>query len=291
MSSYVSSITAFIYHQATINPDLLIWDSSGAPLKNKPEIKLFNQLLEAPPEFLDIADNFVNSLHIRERGINTDVLKGLVSDFLMIRRHSDDLQQGLFFINCLKKLKNVRYEDRSSIVGIESVFLHACRKDIIGDNLRVQGVCREAEVALSLIERDFQVTHFSAKRSVWSDNKYLIDSQGKDREIDIVGIKDRKCYLFEVVSSIKSLLDKDRYGQLKALQDFAIESEEMGFGVAIPAVVLRTRYPAVNVKGELTGYTMNNFDRADIFDLTRLAMKYPKIRFMDEYGNVVLLRK
>lgn len=286
----LSSVTAFISHEAKINPDLLIWDSNSNLLKNKHEIKLSSQISKAPPEFLDIADTFISSLPVCERAIKTDFLKSLVLDFLVTRKHLDDLQSGLFFINCLEKLKNVHYEDRSSIFGIESVFLHACSRDIIEDNLKVEGISREAEVALSLIERGFQVTHLSAKQSVWSDNRDLIDSTGIDREIDIVGIKDRKCYLFEVVSSIRSLLDKDIYGQLKALQDFATESEEMGFGVTVPTVVLKTRYPALNAKGELTGYTMRHFDREDIVDLTRLAKKYPKIRFTDEYGNVVLPR-
>lgn len=280
------------------NPELLLWDEKADPLENFRAVKRVNQYLEAPEYLARIADEFVESLSSREVAIDEMVLKGIVVNFMQIRKEENDFAQGVYFLKCLSKLGRVTYDDGSKIKGLDRIFLNACTGDIIFDNSKVSGYCAEAEATLSLIENRFQVIEVSVVRKFWENRKkFLQDKRGIDREFDIVAVKDGIWYLMDSKSSIGGLMSGSERGTLKALVDFAgaANEEDKECRTFVPAVVLKTKEAVLDKDGNVCSYRLKRFTANgqynDFEDMQRICSTYPDLLLLDEGGSEILPRK
>ena len=206
----------------------------------------------ANPEFKAVADNaakdFEDTLSFRRR----------VVDFLRKLDHSPqrNANEGIFFINKLRELKNAKNPDESSVKGVERIFENA--EEILSEGKEISGFVFEADLACRLIKAGFNVREVSVREN--ANGEKLISSDGLEREIDIIAEKEfNDCNLIfyiEAKTSISDLINADtKNGQLSAL----IELAERHSPSAQPVVILKSGTPIISPHGEFQYHKNGKF--------------------------------
>ena len=210
----------------------------------------------ADAEFKAVADNAAKAFE------NTFSFKGRVVAFLRKLHHSEqrNANEGIFFINKLRELKNAKNPDGSSVKGVERIFQNA--EEILLEGKDISGFIFEANLACTLIDAGFNVREVSVREN--ADGKKLISSDGLEREIDIIAEKEfdgcNLTFYIEAKSSIDDLISSDKKnGQLSAL----IELAERHKPSAQPVVMLKSRISILSNHGDLKRTELREFNRTE----------------------------
>ncbi len=193
--------------------------------------------------FTAIANNaakaFKDSYNFRNR----------VIDFLENRYREKDLPHAIFFIKNLIKLKTIKNPDGTSVKGVERIFENA--EEIISQRKIVAGFYFEAELALYLIEAEFNVREVSICKITndKGETEKLRDRNGYPIEIDMIAEKEIDGEFFKFDIEAKSGLGGKRGNRLNhqvaALTQFADADD------SIPVMILRDRESVLSESGEL----------------------------------------
>ena len=204
-----------------------------------------------------------------------------VVNFLRRLDHSPqrNANEGIFFINKLRELKNAKNPDGSSVKGVERIFKNA--EEILSQRKEISGFVFEADLACRLIKAGFNVREVSVREN--ADGEKLISSDGLEREIDIIADiqfnGDKLTFYIEAKTSIYDLIAaNERNGQLSAL----IELAERHSPSAQPVVILKSSTPKIFLDGRCTHNIKCKFEPQEKHSIAQC--------FLD-YGGTVLFWK
>ncbi|GEM_PF-4866373 len=238
-------------------------------------------------EIDDLANNFVTKLNLHHRDVFA--FKDRVVDFIYKRKTAGSLSQAMFFIRNLTDLASVRYEDGSSIVGVERVFENA--EEAHNEGKHLNGFYFEPMVTLSLLENGYKIKELSARYHVNGRGlEKLISSDRKEREFDIIAQKNTRdktvTFFIDAKTCIDALRASDRKNhQVDALVWLANKYD------AVPIIVLRTKDPVITPDGKLMDYDPLSFSMKTNTDIADLLLKENRLLIWNEDGKDIISEK
>ena len=154
------------------------------------------------------------SIVAEQFGDKTFHLKSRIAELIEPKKSHTDTE-ALEFVDNICTLKKTRYSDGSEINGVDRLL----NKVLNNTEDHINGFYREAEAAVTLLTAGKKVTYLSLNFEVGQNGKpkkdghdriiQLIDSFGKQREIDIVMEDNGKTYHLEVKSTPSVLYEKN----------------------------------------------------------------------------------
>ena len=235
-------------------------------------------------EIISLANDFVSELNLDTRDIFS--FNERVVNFLYKRKTDGDLSNAMFFIRNLTSLAAIRYEDDSSIIGVERVFENA--EDVLKKRGNLSGFYFEPIAALSLLENGYMIKELSARHFTnGQKTERFISSDRKEREIDIVAQKDlgdKIVTLFiDAKTCIAALRERDKKNhQVNALIELANKYD------AVPIIVLRTKDPVITFDGKLMDYNPLSLSTRTNTDIANLLSGKKELLIWDEDGNDIV---